>query len=194
MCALRLLPCSVVESVAVEVPCKLSCFEGWMLFLVVVVWGEGGEGGGYFLPSWSSAPRPQPQRLPHHHQLPPGTLRMVISHRRQAACAFASHDQTSLHDRDGKLLLPDDVFDSVLKVRLCDVVSLYTVDYPISQTPPLSPFLPPPPLSVQLAEFYMGARLCSDSVSLPLLLNLPALFACTPDHLSRILPSCIQIR
>ncbi len=59
---------------------------------------------------------------------PPGTLRMVISHQRQSACAIASHGQTSLDDRDGKLLLPDDVFESVVKVSgFCDFVSLYAV-------------------------------------------------------------------
>jgi hypothetical protein len=41
---------------------------------------------------------------------------------------------------------------------------------------------------LNLATAYMGARLCAECVSLPLLLALPVVFACTPRHLARILP------
>jgi hypothetical protein len=45
-------------------------------------------------------------------------------------------------------------------------------------------------VALQLASFFMGAKLCAECISLPLLMTLPAMFECTPAHLSRFLPSC----
>jgi hypothetical protein len=42
---------------------------------------------------------------------------------------------------------------------------------------------------LNLTTMYMGAKLCAECVSLPLLLDLPVLFSCTPRHLARVLPS-----